>query len=233
VKGPLLEVAVESLADAIAARDAGADRLELCADLAVGGLTPAFELYRAVRLAVGIPIAVMIRPVADESFVAGQHLQTMLRQIAELLAEPPAAFVFGALNPDGSLNGPICRELIGACAGVPAVFHRAWDVTPRTPDDLEDLVRLGFRRLLTSGCQPTAEGGIAEIRRFVEWAGGRIEILPGSGVSPENAAEILRSTGCDQLHGTFRIQSEGSRVRVDPERVRATRAVLDHFAGCS
>ncbi len=228
----LLEVAVESLADAMAAEAAGADRLELCADLRRSGLTAPIELYRAIRSAGSIPIAVMIRPIAGESFEADDALNIMLRQIGERLDDPPAAFVFGVLESDRSIDADGCRQLIGACRGVPAVFHRAWDVAPRGADDLELLIGLGFHRLLTSGCQPTAEHGASAIRRNVGWSRGRIEILPGSGIGPENVAAIITATGCDQIHGTFR-RSDGQadRVGVDPEQVRAVRVVLDQLAG--
>jgi copper homeostasis protein len=231
VKRVLLEVAVESLGDAIAAVGAGADRLELCADLRRGGVTVPIELYRSVRSALSVPLAVMIRPVADDSFSAVGVLEIMLQQIEARLVEPPAAFVFGALKPDRSIDPDACRVLIAACRGVPAVFHRAWDAAARGIGDLELLIDLGFRRLLTSGCQPTAVRGADAIRGYVERSSGRIEIMPGSGIGPENAAAIIAATGCGQIHGTFRRKDSAAEgVRVDPERLREARAVLDQLA---
>ncbi len=230
MKRILLEVAVESFDDAIAAVEAGADRIELCVRLSEGGLTAPLDVYVSVRETVGVPIVAMIRPLADESFLARSVLPAMLAQIAERLVDPPAAFVFGALMPDRSIDRESCQTLIDACRGVPADFHRAWDVRPRGRDELEMLIDLGFRRLLTSGSAAHAEDGISAICDAVEWARGRLEILPGSGIGPHNAEAILRGTGCDQLHGTFRrVDFVGDRVRVDPDRVRAVRAVLDQF----
>lgn len=215
----LLEVAVESFEGAVAAAAAGADRLELCSRLEVGGLTPSLELFRRVRAAVSIPIVVMIRPRPGHFVLDGRESAEIGKSMASFRRFNPDAFVFGALTEDGAIDRATCAKFLRRCSGTPAIFHRAWDERPRSAVDLELLVGLGFRRLLTSGGAKSVSEGALAIRDWVGQAAGRIEILPGAGITPENVAEILRATGCRQIHGTFK------------NCVREARAALDQFAG--
>jgi copper homeostasis protein len=229
----LLEVAVESFTDALVAAYAGADRLELCSELWLGGLTPPLELYLQIRSAVSIPIVVMIRPRAGHFCYHHDELNSMVRQIESFRLEVPAGFVFGALHSDGSIDLPANAELRASCGNVPAVFHRAWDEVPRTPDELESLIALGFSRILTSGGAETALMGASTIQEMIRSAAGRIEILPGAGIRSDTVAEIVHRTSCRQVHGTFKkIDSDQpQRTVTDPEQIRATRAVLVQCAG--
>ena len=215
----LLEVAVDSFEGAIAAAAAGADRLELCSRLNLGGLSPSVELFQKTRAAVSIPIAVMIRPRAGDFCYSEPELAWMREKIETFRLLRPDALVFGTLRPDGAIDLPNCKKLKECCGSSPAVFHRAWDEAPRSPGGLESLIALGFSRLLTSGSAPSARDGIAAIAAWNRQSAGRIEILPGAGISPENVAEILRATGCRQVHGTFK------------NCVREVRAALDQLAG--
>ena len=215
----LLEVAVDSFEDAIAAVQDGADRLELCSRLDVGGLTPSLDLFRRVRAAVSIPIVAMIRPRPGDFHYTGVELQDMLERIDAFRPFKFDGFVFGALDSGGTIDRITCAELLDRCSGIPAIFHRAWDEYPRTLADLESLIALGFARLLTSGGAAAAILGASHIRAWNDAAAGRIEILPGAGITPGNGIEILRATGCRQIHGTFK------------NCVHEVRAALDQFAG--
>lgn len=229
----LLEVAVESFADAVVAADAGADRLELCSDLRSGGLTPPLELYLQIRAAVSIPVVVMIRPRAGHFCYHQDELASMMRQIESFRPETPAGFVFGALHEDRSIHLPASAKLRTSCGNIPAVFHRAWDEVPRTPDELESLVALGFTRILTSGGSETALIGADAIHGMIRSAAGRIEILPGAGIRSATVAEVVRRTGCRQVHGTFKKINphQPERTATDPGQIRATRAALAQCAG--
>ncbi len=215
----LLEVAVETFAEAVAAAEAGADRLELCARLDLGGLTPSLELFRRIRAACAIPLAVMIRPRAGHFVYCDSEVAEMIETIATFRPVQPDGFVFGALTADGAIDHSACAKLIEACGSIAAIFHRAWDERRRSPDELDVLIDLGFRRLLTSGGEARAPDGAGVIREWVQRAAGRIEILPGAGITPMNVPELLRDTGCTQVHGTFK------------NCVREARLALDHFAG--
>ena len=200
----LLEVAVESFDGALAAAGAGADRLELCSHLDVGGLTPPLELFDRIRAAIPIPIVVMIRPRAGDFVYSAAELNRMAEQIQSFGECQTNGFVFGVLTASGAIDSGACANLIGQCGRMPAVFHRAWDERPRTLAELEMLIELGFTRLLTSGGAVGALAGMTNIREWIATAGGRIEILPGAGIDPGNVGEIVLQTGCTQVHGTFK-----------------------------
>ena len=215
----LLEVAVETLSEAVAAAESGADRLELCSRLDLGGLTPALEHFHGIRAAVAIPIVVMIRARAGQFVVCDTEVVQMIEAIATFAPAQPDGFVFGALTSGESIDRHACDKLVEACGSIPAIFHRAWDERRRSPEELDVLIDLGFRRLLTSGGESRAPDGAGAIREWVQRSAGRIEILPGAGITPMNVSELIRSTGCTQVHGTFK------------NCVRAARLALDHFAG--
>jgi len=215
----LLEVAVDSFEAAVAAAATGADRLELCSRLDIGGLTPSLDLFRRVRATVSVPIVAMIRPRPGHFFYSGIELEGMLELIDAFRPFAPAGFVFGALDSEGSIDQVACARLVDRCGGIAAIFHRAWDEHPRSLADLETLIDLGFARLLTSGCAPAAILGVPNIRAWNDAAAGRMAILPGAGINPGNATAVVRKTGCRQIHGTFN------------NCVREVRAVLDQLAG--
>lgn len=228
----LLEIAVASVADARTAVAAGADRLEVCAALELEGLTPSVGLVRAVRAEAGVPIFAMIRPrpggfcySADERAVMGADIRAALSAGAD-------GVVFGALSETGSIDMPACRELIACCEGRPAVFHRAFDAVQRPFDALEDVIRAGFARILSSGGERSAVAGTQRLAELVEAAGGRIEIMPGAGIRAENVLAIVRRTGCRQVHAGCRAAAAGGGPfadfsRTDGAEVGRLRAALD------
>lgn len=212
----LIEAAVSTVEDALAATRAGAGRLELSHDLEVGGLSPSVGLLRAVRLATRLPLVVMIRP-RPGGFVFAD---------GELVPLPGASadgFVVGALTPSGEVDVAAMSAFIRHAGQREVVFHRAFDEVPDPFEALEQLVNLGVKRILTSGQKPSALEGAALISQLIEKAAGRIEILPGAGIRSHNVAEIVRLTGCTQVHGTFRDPATG---RLDAAEVRRVREAL-------
>lgn len=237
----LLEVCCESLTDVLAAEAGGADRIELCAALDLGGITPSLGLLLAAQAATQLPIWVMIRPRGGDFVYTPDEVAVMERDIELCRGTNPTGFVFGALHPDGTIDRDTCRRLLSLCGPVPAVFHRAFDRTPVLADALAAVIELGFRRVLTSGREETATEGAPAIRRVRSRSEGRVEVLPCGRVRAENLDHLLRTTGCDQVHGSFSEvvpvaaqdghHGYGVRMRVSREQVASARHELDRLAG--
>lgn len=197
---PLIEVCVSSVTDAVLAERAGAKRLELCSALELGGLTPSIGTVQACLQAVKIPVVVMIRPRAGGFAYDENELDTMLRDIDALGEAGAAGFVFGVLTEEGDVDCNRLKKLVQQTSEKESVFHRAFDFVRRPSLALEQLIDSGVTRLLTSGGCETALLGADNILRLVEDAKGRIDILPGGGIRPENIDEILKITMCKQAH---------------------------------
>jgi copper homeostasis protein len=210
----LLEVIATSLDDARAAAAGGADRFELCAALALGGLSPSLGLLDAVKRDVPrIPVMFMLRPREAGMAYADADLSVIERD-AELALEHGAdGLVFGVLTEQGDVNPDACERVLRIARQRPAaqtVFHRAFDVVAEPARALEQLIDLGFTRVLTSGRASRATDGLDEIRRTIDRAAGRIEVLPGGGIDAGNAARVVEVTGADQVHFS------ATCARVDP-----------------
>jgi copper homeostasis protein len=227
---PLLEVAVDSSEDAHAAARAGADRIELCAALERDGLTPDIGALRALRDHPAIRFVSMIRPRAGDFRYDERSASAMAAAIEVARASGAAGVVFGALTAEGVIDAALCARLVEAAgANLETVFHRAFDALADPFDGLERLIDLGFTRVLTSGggaC--AADAACADrIARLVEAARGRIEILPGGGVRPGNAAELVRRTGCRAVHSSCRAPDVDGRAVFEVGMVGEMRSVLD------
>jgi copper homeostasis protein len=228
----LLEIAVESVDDAVAAVRAGADRLELCAGLSCGGLTPSAGVAARVRHAVDVPIMAMIRPRSGGLCYSDNEFDAMRADVVALCATPTPfvdGVVFGILDSAGRVEQTLCRELIRVCPARDVVFHRAFDLTPDPFDALETLIELGFTRILTSGgyaraVEPDAQRRIAEL---VRKASNRIEIIPGSGIRAVNVEQMLSNTGCTQVHASCRA------ARGDMRLADAQGTLLSAINNCS
>jgi copper homeostasis protein len=214
---PLLEVCVESVRAAAIAERGGAHRIELCADLSVGGVTPDEGLMRAARQACELPILAMIRPRPGDFRYAEDELARMEREIDLARACGLDGVVFGALYADGTIDDYAMQLLIERAEGLLVTFHRAFDLTPVPRAALDRLVALGVPRILTSGSAPTALAGAAELAALVTHAGDRIVVMPGGNVRAENIAELLRRTGALEFHS-----SVGGDAGIDEDRVRET-----------
>ena len=195
-----LEICCGSLEDALAAREGGADRIELSSALCVGGLTPSLGTILEVKARAGVPVMVMIRPRAAGFHYRHAEIVVMERDLEAALQAGADGVVFGALRADGSVDEDACRRLRSAVRDREVVFHRAFDVTPDPFRALEQLIDQGFTRVLTSGQRASALLGSTTLRRLIEQARGRIEVLPGGGIRAHNVQEIVRATGCRQVH---------------------------------
>jgi len=216
VKNITVEICCGSAADVYEAARAGADRVELNCALFLGGLTPSIGQMTAARDA-KIEIFTMIRPREGGFCYSETEIATMIHDVRSLLGAGADGVVFGVLNADGTVDEEYCARLMEAAAGAPAVFHRAFDVTPDWRQALDTLCSLGFVRVLTSGQAPSADIGAARIREMVEYAKGRIEILPGAGIREYNAVDILSWTNCNQIHVSLRAVQSDLSCAAHPE----------------
>ena len=234
----LLEVCVASVSDAVTAAAAGADRLELNVGLEVGGLTPDSALVRAVRERVSIPVIVMIRPRAAGFCYSEAEQALMLRSAGELLSYGVSGVATGCLTDSGTIHGPFFQRMQDVLGGADLVCHRAFDLVPDQATALECLIDLRVPRVLTSGGAKTAWDGRTQLAALQQQAAGRIDILPGSGISADNVVPLLQETGCQQVHGSMSEQRrdpagvicDAAYPATSADRVRAARLRLDEFA---
>ncbi len=196
------EICVDNLADAIEAAECGAARLELCADLSLDGLSPSDELLDQVLAAVSIPVMVMVRPRAGGFAYNDTEIEEMAAEILRRRSLAIMGFVFGCLGTDNMPDPAANRRLLQAADGLPCTFHRAFEQCPRPLVAIDLLHDWGFQRILTSGDTPTAWESKATLRKWMQYAGERIQILPAGKVRAEHARQLQRYLDCDELHSS-------------------------------
>lgn len=211
------EVCLQSVDGAVAAQAGGAQRVELCAALIEGGITPSIGTIRACRDAVDIDIMVMIRPRGGDFCYSERELDAMAQDIAACRKIGVTGVVFGMLNTDGTVARPQVQRLVGAAGKLDVCFHRAFDVAADPFVALETLIGLGITRILTSGQQATVPEGADLIRQLVDRAAGHIGILPGCGITPENVAEVIAQTGVTEFHATAFNRVESPMTHRNPK----------------
>jgi copper homeostasis protein len=220
----LCEVCVCSATGARAAVQGGADRIHLAAALELGGLTPSAGLIEAVVDVVDTHV--LIRPRAGDFIYDNHEIRVMSKDIEHAIDKGAVSVVFGALTAAGDIDLPAMTRLLNAAENVPVTFHRAFDAVRDPLAALDDLMELGVDRLLTSGAQSVAEGGIALLAELVDRGGDDLLVMPGGGITPINAARIVRATGARELHFSARHAGTGERESTSVEIVRATVAAV-------
>jgi copper homeostasis protein len=195
-----LEISVQTVEAALAAERGGADRIELCAELSVGGLTPTRELLWLVREKIGIPIYSMIRPREGNFVYSVAEFTEMKRSVAVAKEVGMNGVVFGVLREDRRVDVDRTAELVELAQPLPVTFHRAFDDTVNLGKALEDVIRTGAARILTSGGAKSAPEGVATLAELVRAARDRIIIVPGAGISAANILEVAQQTGAHEFH---------------------------------
>jgi copper homeostasis protein len=197
-----LEVCCGSAEDAIEAAAGGADRVELCSSLFLGGLTPSLGSLLEVKQRTQIPVVAMNRPRQAGFCYSAAEFAVMERDSDLLLEHGADGVVFGILKADGTVDVRRTRALRTRIGSRQSVFHRAFDVTPDPFRTLEQLIDIGITRVLTSGQKNAAPSGASLIRRLIEHANGRTEVLPGAGITLDNVREFVAQTNATQIHMT-------------------------------
>lgn len=198
--GLRFEICVDSVAGVIAARDAGAHRVELCASLIEGGTTPSLGMIRRARRVEGIGLHVIIRPRGGDFLYSPEEIEVMEADIDAAKAAGADGIVFGMLNADGTIDVELTRRLVARSRPAAVTFHRAFDMTPDPFAALETLIGLGVERVLTTGQEATVLEGAETVAALVEAAGDRIIILSGGGMTPRTASRIVAMTGIREIH---------------------------------
>lgn len=208
----ILEICAGSVESVVTAQRGGAARVELCAALEIGGITPSAGLIAEARKIEGIMLNVLIRPRGGDFLYNAYETECMIEDIRTCKAIGADGVVIGALTPDGDIDTALCSRLITAADGMSVTFHRAFDMCREPQKALEEIIALGCHRLLTSGQAPTAEEGTELLRQLVTQADGRIVIMPGCGVTSLNAAKILQATKATEIHASARRKVESGML---------------------
>lgn len=201
---PILEVCAGSVQSARAALAGGAQRVELCGALEVGGITPSIGLLRQVRAIEGLKLHVLIRSRGGDFLYTDDEVKVMETDIRIARDEGADGVVIGALLPDGNIDERAVERWVKAAEGMNITFHRAFDVAANPQHALQCIINSGCNRLLTSGQAASAMQGLQLIADLQQQAQGQIVIMPGCGVNCNNAAEILKATGTHEIHASAR-----------------------------
>lgn len=236
---PLLEICVDDAQGLETAIAGGADRVELCSVLELGGLTPSPGLVALAGRA-NVPVRAMIRPRPGDFVFSESDVEAMRADIAAMRNAGLEGVVLGATLPDGRLDRDVLGILVAEAAGLGKTLHRAIDLVPDIVEAVEEAIALGFDTILTSGRAATAPAGIAEIERAHAAAAGRIAIMAGAGVNAGTAPAILARVALPALHASCGIAAapasapalrlgfdSPARKATGLEKVMALRAVLD------
>ncbi|MCO5935350.1 copper homeostasis protein CutC [Mucilaginibacter sp. RB4R14] len=206
-----LEVCANSVTSAIAAQEGGAIRVELCENLAEGGTTPSYGQMLLARKHLHIKLYVLIRPRCGDFLYSDLEFEVMQADIRNCIEAGCDGVVIGILKADGSIDVERCTELVRLARqwGLGVTFHRAFDMCADLFQALEQIIEMGCERILTSGGKSTAMEGSNVILHLIEKAAGRINIMPGSGITKNNVADLVHFTGATEVHSSARINYHG------------------------
>lgn len=213
-----LEVCCTDIESVIAAKAGGADRVELCTALELGGLTPSIGLIKRAVEVFGKGVFVLIRERAGDFVYSDAEIEVMKSDIKAAVDAGAGGIVIGALKPDKAIDTSAVKLLMEAAKGAEITFHRAFDEVKNPESALLELIELGCDRVLTSGQKDSALDGIPLLKRLNEISNGRIIILAGAGVNHENAPIILNETGGKEIHGSAKI-NKGDHLCTSAELV--------------
>lgn len=227
-----LEVIAFNLDCCIKIEEAGAHRIELCANPGEGGTTPSYGLIQVARKDTSIELFPIIRPRGGDFFYNGGEFEIMKADVTFCKQTGCDGVVIGILNPDGTVDKKRCRALVELAYPMTVTFHRAFDRTADPFRAMEDIIDIGCQRILTSGHKATAIEGIKIIESLVKKADDRIIIMPGSGIRSDNILEIAAKSGAAEFHTSARKSTdsqmeylnkdlgEQKTIEVDKEEVK-------------
>ena len=197
----IIEVCAESYEYAVKAEKAGADRIELCKDLHLDGLTPDYESAKRTIDTLNIPVFILIRPREGDFIYSDKEFELMKRDIIKFKEMGCKGIVSGVLNSDYSIDIKRTKELVELSKPLEFTFHRAFDVVSDPLNEIEKLIELGVDRVLTSGQKEKAMDGLALIEQLNNISNNRLIIMPGSGISNTN---FKKFNSFNEIHGSFK-----------------------------
>lgn len=219
----LLEIACFNLRSAIIAQEAGADRIELCQDYKVGGITPSLEVLSEARKKISIPLYVIIRPREGDFVYSQQELNEMIKYIQWCKDLKMDGLVFGCLTSHHTIDIPACKKLIEQAYPLALTFHRAVDSCHNLVEALQNISDLGFNRVLSSGGKSSALEGKEDLARLNQQFGTKLIVMPGGGIRSENLLPIKQTSKCQEFHSAAIIhQAE----LCDEEEVKKLKNIL-------
>lgn len=253
MKDYCIEICANSAQSALLAQEGGAARVELCAGMPEGGTTPSYGEIAVARRLLHIRLHVIVRPRGGDFLYSSLEQAVMVEDIRMARRLGADGVVVGCLTPDGDVDIPLMRRLMDEAEGMAVTFHRAFDMVRHPEQALEDIVGLGCQRILTSGGKASALEGTERLRMLNRQADGRIIVMPGCGINPQNIRRIADETGCHEFHFSGRTRHEspmryrntavsmGGTVCIDeygleltdPERVRMAVDALCQPSGCN
>ena len=225
-----IEICANSAQSALMAQKGGAYRVELCAGIPEGGTTPsAGEICVARALLKETRLNVIIRPRGGDFLYSELEQEIMLRDIELCRSIGVDGVVIGCLTADGDVDMQAMKRLMAAANGMDVTFHRAFDMCRNPQKALEDIISLGCNRVLTSGQAPTALAGIDMLAKLVGQADGRIIIMPGCGVRPDNIRRIADATGATEFHSSARSSIDSGMLYRNPAVSMGGTVVVDEY----
>lgn len=243
----ILECCVDSVESALEAAKGGADRLELCANLVIGGTTPTLALFEQIREKTPIRIHALIRPRFGDFLYTEEEFRIIQREVIRFKEAGAEGVVIGCLTPDGKLDLPKMKELTACAEGMSITLHRAFDMCKDPFAELEEAKKLGIHTILTSGQHPSCLAGIERMKELCKEAGDDIDILAGAGINAAAVKTLLSETALTSFHMSGKkIIESGMQFRnphvsmgipgmseyeiwqTDHNAVRAVRTLLDN-----
>lgn len=244
-----LECCVDSVESAICAKEGGADRLELCSNLVIGGTTPTLALYEQIRETVDIRIHALIRPRFGDFLYTSHEAEIICREIHAFRRAGAEGVVIGCLKPDGSLDVELMKRFMDCAGGMSVTLHRAFDMCRDPFAALAQAKMLGVSTILTSGQAPSCVAGLARMKELTDAAGSAVTILAGAGINAAAVETLLSSTDLTAFHMSGKkIRNSGMIYKnpgvsmglpgmseyeiwqTDTQNVRAVRRLLDKAA---
>jgi copper homeostasis protein len=225
----ILEACVANIESAIAANEAGADRLELCNMLGAGGITPSFGFIEKVLKRVSVPVHILIRPREGDFLYSDDEYEIMIRDIRSCKEMGVAGVVIGMLKENGSIDMERCTSLVNEAGPLSVTFHRAFDLASDAFTSLEEIIQLKCARILTSGQRASAMHGAGFISGLIKQAEGRIIIMPGGGIDDKNISQLRKMTMANEFHLSAR-KLKQSRMRYRNEFVIMSSEDADEYA---
>lgn len=221
-----LEIIGFNIESCITAQDAGANRIELCASPGEGGTTPSYAFIKTAREKLQIDLYAMVRPRGGDFLYSGEDFEIMKKDVAICKENGCNGIVTGILTKEGKVDKKRCGQLIELAYPLKATFHRAFDRVNDPFQALEDVIDLGFERILTSGLKPKATEGAGLLSQLIKQSNERIIIMPGSGITSQNIISMAKTTGAREFHSSASI-SKKSKMEFVNDNMKES---LDYIA---